>query len=160
MLGAADGAETYCDLTNTTSNLAALRDKVETVKALEPADFTAESWAEVQKALEQAEEVLNSVSATSLQIEEALTDLTEAVDGLEPAGPVKPTEPTPPSDPTKPTDATDPANPTNPSEQPTGTGEPANTTGTAAPPAPATGEDSNRLFLLMALAVGGAGVWG
>ncbi|WP_216675500.1 S-layer homology domain-containing protein [Brevibacillus sp. HB1.3] len=67
--------------------------KTENLKA---DDYTTESWEELQKALQKAEAVLADPNATQQEVDEALTALTKARDGLK-----KQDEPTPTVDKTK-----------------------------------------------------------
>lgn len=59
-----------------------LKSRVESAKALNPAGFTAESFAALQTAFRQAEAVLSSPTATQKQIDEALAALNAAWNGL------------------------------------------------------------------------------
>lgn len=60
--------------------------------------YTAESWAELEDALDNAKKVNKNRRATQQQIDEATEELLEAIDNLE----VKPTEPEEPTEPEKP----------------------------------------------------------
>ena len=139
----------------------ALQGKVDEAKALNPADYTADSWSAVQKALADAEEILNNGDATESQVEDALEALTSAISGLIPVNSTDPTDPTDPVNPTNPTDPTDPTDSTDSSEPTSSTGNGGDAsqsggTAGAGSSAPNTGEDSSWLFLVVGLAVIGA----
>ena len=59
-----------------------LQAKVDEAKALTEADYTAESWAALQTALKNAQDVLGKTDATQDEVDAQLTALTAAVDAL------------------------------------------------------------------------------
>ncbi len=59
-----------------------LQAKVDEAKALTEADYTAESWAALQTALKNAQDVLDKTDATQDEVDAQLTALTAAVDAL------------------------------------------------------------------------------
>ena len=60
-----------------------LKHAVEEAKKLKASDYTKKSYNELKNALKAAERVLQNKNATQLQIDEALEELNEAMDGLE-----------------------------------------------------------------------------
>ena len=72
-----------------------LQAKVDEAKALTEADYTAESWAALQTALKNAQDVLDKTDATQDEVDAQLTALTAAVDAL-----VKAAAPDPDPEPT------------------------------------------------------------
>lgn len=60
-----------------------LKHAVEEAKKLKAGDYTKKSYNELKNALKAAERVLQNKNATQLQIDEALEELNEAMDGLE-----------------------------------------------------------------------------
>ena len=62
-----------------------LQAKVDEVKALTEADYTADSWAALQTALKNAQDVLDNADAAQADVDAQLTALTAAVDALKKA---------------------------------------------------------------------------
>lgn len=79
----------------------ALSDAIAEAEALDPAAYTAESWAGVDAALTQAKAVLSDPTATQSETDAAAAALTAAMAALEAAPTVPPTEP-PTEEPTAP----------------------------------------------------------
>lgn len=62
-----------------------LTDALAEAKALNEADYTAESWAVLQTKIEAAEAVVNNADATNYDVQLALANLVDAISGLEAA---------------------------------------------------------------------------
>lgn len=61
----------------------ALEEAVEDAKALKEEDYTAESWAALEEALEEAEDTLKDPTSTQEEVDAATENLKEAMDALE-----------------------------------------------------------------------------
>ena len=61
---------------------AALKDKVKETESLVEGDYTADSWKDLQSALEKANEVLDNNIATKTNIDQTTVSLQNAIDGL------------------------------------------------------------------------------
>ena len=68
-----------------------LTDALAEAKALNEADYTAESWAVLQTKIEAAEAVVNNADATNYDVQLALANLVDAISGLEAAETPEPT---------------------------------------------------------------------
>lgn len=69
--------------------------------------YTAESWAELEEALENAKAVYKNYKSTQKQIDDATKALNDAINNLE----LKPVEPTEPSEPSEPSGPSNPGTP-------------------------------------------------
>lgn len=70
-----------------------LNTQISAVKALNSADYTAESWSKLQTVLKEVEGVLANSGSTKEQLEAALSKLSAAVNGLQKAQTVQPVQP-------------------------------------------------------------------
>lgn len=57
--------------------------KIQYAESLNEEDYTPESWAKLQEALDQAKTIYNDPNATQEQVDKALSDLQQAIDNLE-----------------------------------------------------------------------------
>ncbi len=95
----------------------ALAEKVKDVSELKEADYTAESWAVLEAAIEAANAVLSDDDATDKDVADALAGVEAAHEGLKVADkPVDPEEPDKPVDPEEPDKPVDPEEPVGPEE--------------------------------------------
>ncbi len=73
----------------------ALKDQIDQANALKKADYTAETWSELEKALNAAQAVFEAEDSTQAQVDDALNALTTAYENLKPVdvpGPVAETK--------------------------------------------------------------------
>ncbi|MCI9415363.1 MAG: hypothetical protein HFJ79_09355 [Clostridiales bacterium] len=122
---------------------------------LNPDDFTADSVAKVEEKLLKAIEVYGDENATQDEVNLAAKELNDAIDALVPvSGPTEPSDPTGTG--TNPTG--DPTTGTEPTGTDTTATDATTTTTATAGKVPGTGEDTGLLYLLMGVAVAGAGL--
>lgn len=79
-------------VTEETLDKSALVDAMKEIEALNPKEFTAESWAAVADKLEKAKEVADNEDASSYDVKLAIANLMDAAEALQPV-PVKPSNP-------------------------------------------------------------------
>lgn len=138
----------------TPADKTALKDQIDKANALKKADYTAETWAKLEKALKAAKSVYENEKATEKEVADAEAALSKAVAGLKKVS-TKPTEPTKPTETTKPSK---PGNSGNSSSSTTTTasGSGSQTTAPATGSGASTGDTMNMgmwLCMMMAAAM-------
>lgn len=114
------GLTAAAQISVTAIDKSALEARIQQAQALQEGDYTRESWENLQKVLQAAQETAAGENPSQAQLDEQEQALAEAMDQLvkvsKPVEPSKPTEPSKPAEPTEPSESSKPTEPTEPSE--------------------------------------------